>query len=621
MNSIIEDKNHEIKDETGIIPDNRLTPLKLYQPIKNHILNKIIIRIYNFNNFIDVYEKVRNLEATNNQIREEFDVQRGKLKELFLQKEEDAKNKIEENLKLQEENSKLIDELNDIKSQLVIINIKTQNDIDFEKRKAEDEIASLQQIIASMVQDSSTTRNKLENKISKLKEENNSLRLQIMQNLSIDGPQISLTTMTKTLAKKVASQLGADSLSLSSENEDSSSKNKRHADEDAEVLRSLVVPLEEEITALKEKLRTTDDELQKCKEKEDQQNRQFKIKEMSGSSENTCDMCTNYEAQLQRMQMEAKDLRNKLQEFEQILYNQKQDLTKEVEFRKGMEEKWNEKKEEFKAEVINLTSSVKLAKKTIDELKQQYQLTKESIKKKLYQLTKERDQVQKHLEELQQQNDYLMGKYSKHSEHYQYENINMPNNIEELHLSILKIREELVVATIAKEETERKSRSFEYELDLLRKKKEQVNQEKKKKELELQYMIENASKTDLIIAELKQQITNLQQELNTGEQTQKDFVRLTQSLQVQLQKIRDSEKEVRWQFEDDVDECPTCHTSFILVKKKEKMHCRHCGQIFCHLCLNNVVKSGPKQRPSKVCNVCHTLLVQETAPYFSRDPP
>ncbi|OXU17019.1 hypothetical protein TSAR_006357 [Trichomalopsis sarcophagae] len=569
----------------------------------------------------DVHEKVKRLEAMNNQMREEFDVQRAKMKELFLQKEEDAKKQMEENSKLQEENSKLQHELNEVKSQLVIVDIKTQNDIDLEKRKAEDEIASLQQIITSTVQDSSTTRKEYESRISKLKEENNNLRLQLMQSSSLDGPQISLSTMTKSLAKKVASQLGADSLSLGSENEDSSSKSKRHADEDAEVLRSLVVPLEEEITALKEKLRTTDDELQKYKEKEEQiHNKQLRAKE-SGSWENTCDMCSNYEAQLQRMQMEAKDLKKQLQETEQMLQSQKQDLAKEVEFRKGMEEKWNEKKEEHKAEVTNLTSSVKLAKQTIDELKQQYNQTKESITKELSRLTKEREEVQKHLEQLQNQNEYLMGKHSKHSEHYQYEHINMPNNVEELHVSILQIREELIVATIAKEEAERKCRSLECELELLHDQIEQDNHEKEKKEAELQSMIESASKTDLVVAELKQQITNLQQELNTGEQTQKDFVRLTQSLQVQLQKIRDSEKEVRWQYEDDVDECPTCHTTFTLAKKKDKMHCRHCGQIFCQSCLNNVVKSGPKQRPSRVCNVCHTLLVQETAPYFSRDPP
>ena len=159
------------------------------------------------------------------------------------------------------------------------------------------------------------------------------------------------------------------------------------------------MPLEEEITALKEKLRTTDDELQKYKEKEEQlYNKQLKAKE-SGSWENTCDMCSNYEAQLQRMQMEAKDLKKQLQEADQILQTHKQDLAKEVEFRKGMEEKWNEKKEEHKSEVVNLTTSVKSAKQIIDELKQQYSHTKENVTKELCRLTREREEVQRHLEE------------------------------------------------------------------------------------------------------------------------------------------------------------------------------------------------------------------------------
>lgn len=38
--------------------------------------------------------------------------------------------------------------------------------------------------------------------------------------------------------------------------------------------------------------------------------------------------------------------------------------------------------------------------------------------------------------------------------------------------------------------------------------------------------------------------------------------------QVQLEKIRESGSEVRWQHEEDVDECPTCHTVFSLGKKK-----------------------------------------------------
>lgn len=89
--------------------------------------------------------------------------------------------------------------------------------------------------------------------------------------------------------------------------------------------------------------------------------------------------------------------------------------------------------------------------------------------------------------------------------------------------------------------------------------------------------------------------------------------------QIQLEKIRDSDIQVRWQHEEDVDECPTCKSGFTVKKKKE--HCRHCGTIFCGSCLSHSVRSGPNMRPSKVCDVCHTLLVKSSAPYFSEAPP
>ncbi|KAG8322726.1 effector protein 1 [Homalodisca vitripennis] len=50
-------------------------------------------------------------------------------------------------------------------------------------------------------------------------------------------------------------------------------------------------------------------------------------------------------------------------------------------------------------------------------------------------------------------------------------------------------------------------------------------------------------------------------------------------------------------------------------------HCRHCIRVFCVNCLSHTVASGPNHRPSKVCDVCHTLLDRDTAPYFSTDPP
>ena len=50
-------------------------------------------------------------------------------------------------------------------------------------------------------------------------------------------------------------------------------------------------------------------------------------------------------------------------------------------------------------------------------------------------------------------------------------------------------------------------------------------------------------------------------------------------------------------------------------------HCRHCGKVFCNDCVSKNVNSGPNLRPSKVCDVCHTILVQDATPYFSTEPP
>ena len=73
--------------------------------------------------------------------------------------------------------------------------------------------------------------------------------------------------------------------------------------------------------------------------------------------------------------------------------------------------------------------------------------------------------------------------------------------------------------------------------------------------------------------------------------------------------------QVRWQHEDDSEDCSSCRQQFNMAKRKH--HCRHCGRIFCADCLTKTVTSGPQNRPSKVCEVCHTLLVQNSAPYFS----
>lgn len=70
--------------------------------------------------------------------------------------------------------------------------------------------------------------------------------------------------------------------------------------------------------------------------------------------------------------------------------------------------------------------------------------------------------------------------------------------------------------------------------------------------------------------DLKSKVSLIQQELATNETVQKDFVRLSQSLQMQLEKIRSADTSVRWQDEDDVDVCPNCKKEFTVTRRKVK---------------------------------------------------
>lgn len=69
------------------------------------------------------------------------------MKELFLQKEDELVRKSNENSKLLEEIRQLKVELDEAKSQLVVADLTLESNLEVEKRKAEEEIASLQQIV------------------------------------------------------------------------------------------------------------------------------------------------------------------------------------------------------------------------------------------------------------------------------------------------------------------------------------------------------------------------------------------------------------------------------------------------------------------------------------------
>ncbi|CAG9863549.1 unnamed protein product [Phyllotreta striolata] len=627
----------------------------------------------------DYQAQINELLEEKQHIQEEFNIQRAKLKELFLSKEAELAGRIEENEQLSSELSRLRNELDDCKSQLVVDSITLESTFEVEKRKAEEEIASLQRLVHETVEESSSTRclydtelKKLQNYIQLLQREISDLKTEKSQSLhhisqehSSLAPSQVLNVLTKGLKK-----LGADSFSSQESVEDLSKK----TEEDAEVLRSLVEPLNDQIKALKEKLRATDEQLQKCRTCSHHSDDGDLSPANATTATNTsfeshrlfiCDMCSNYEAQLVREQKLCKELEAKVGAAEKAAERHKEELLKEIGFRKDMEEKWNEKKEEHKRQVTELTRITDCTEQDLKELKQVFNQTCSEMKMSLGKLTHEREMVHQELVRLQQENDMLVGKYTACSQDLQNEFIDLPNVVEDLQELVLKSRQNLIMAVIGKEEMEKKANvlqseimllkdritndqherkgledNLEIEIRSLRKQIDQLQKEKKQFHSEHEKLtssqVHNREKLDeqtnkieeLTKAikstekqnnELKTRVLSLQQELDNTEAVQQDFVRLSQSLQVQLEKIRESDVEVRWQHDEDVDACPACRSGF--ASAKHKQHCRHCGQIFCQNCLARTVLSGPHGRPSKVCDVCHTLLNKSSAPYFSEAPP
>uniref|UniRef100_A0A1B6DZM9 FYVE-type domain-containing protein n=2 Tax=Clastoptera arizonana TaxID=38151 RepID=A0A1B6DZM9_9HEMI len=590
-------------------------------------------------------------------------------------------------------------ELNDAQSHITVCKLNLEE----ERRKYNDEVKSLTRLISESVDESNHYRSMLEEQQrvnEKLEGDISELRGGSHETPLLGAPGVMISTFARKMAQ--LGQSDSSSSSVSHANSDNLEESMRKAQEDAEVLRSLVIPLEEEIKALKEKLRTADSQLRKYQSEDGSYvemleknlttaesselaanndlrrnskdvailssqnkvpNSPLKYNEDSpGDLKTKCNLCLNYEAQLVNEQKKYSELCKELAMLDRC----RQDLNKEMAIRKDMEQKWNENKEEHKAQVTELQMKFKKSEEALQTLQSDFKTMTTNATKKIEMLREQREQMRKDLQSLDLENEKLVGKHNTHSQELQDAFIDLPANVEELQEMLLKCREDLITARVGQEaaevtaatqreeskmyvtqhDTERKSwnqkqaamsaeiSALQYELQKeMRLRSEcqlkvqksdamEANLRSEMDDLKSQLVISNHDKKKLEeqVVELRNRVTSLQTELDNGETVQKDFVLLSQSLQQELERIRGADTQVRWEHDEDVDECPGCRATFSTVTRR-KQHCRHCGRVFCTACLSHVVPSGPNQRSSKVCDVCHTLLNRNTAPYFSTEPP
>ncbi|KAH9282261.1 RUN and FYVE domain-containing protein 2 [Echinococcus granulosus] len=325
--------------------------------------------------------------------------------------------------------------------------------------------------------------------------------------------------------------------------------------------------------------------------------------------------------------------------------------------KKAMEEtetRANAEKALFEEHTASFEQRISQLSQRLDGLLKQYQEYRRSTESEFSRLEQERASAQMELSEVEEHYRTLLRKRHDAAAEMAAP-IDLPSAKEDLELYALQMREELLSTSVACEHLRNRldtetatnrerlneerwkriqveellrsrmrdanehiaglTRNFEASKQTAEKATERASAEVKRLQAELAEKDMVLQRTRDEVTRLQNRMSNLQKDLENSEKVSLDFVRLSQHLQIQLERQREQTQEVRWQDPEDVTQCPGCKRPF--EAGMVKRNCRHCGAIFCPACLTKVIPPfGARSRPARVCDMCHTLLVKDAAPYF-----
>uniref|UniRef100_A0A8C8IPE8 Rabaptin, RAB GTPase binding effector protein 1 n=1 Tax=Oncorhynchus tshawytscha TaxID=74940 RepID=A0A8C8IPE8_ONCTS len=295
-----------------------------------------------------------------------------------------------------------------------------------------------------------------------------------------------------------------------------------------------------------------------------------------------CDMCSNYEKQLQVIQGQEAETRDQVKKLQVMLRQANDQLERTMSEKQELEDSVKQGNEETTAKVCP-PSAPAVPPETLG-------LRPGSVAV----LMQSREQVAEELSRLQRDNDSLTGKHRLHLSLQQQEDFKLPTMVEnilgpfrELQSLVLQLREDIVVVRTAADHLEEKLKAeilflkeqlqaeqclkenledtLQLEIDgckeeivvdnncdvlisqlessLAEKRKTLVSVQGLKSSLEEQLRELTTTKTALEAQALdeKDKALRLQTELDVSEQVQRDFVKLSQTLQVQLERIRQAD--------------------------------------------------------------------------------
>ncbi|KAM6337604.1 rab GTPase-binding effector protein 1 isoform 2-T2 [Alca torda] len=279
----------------------------------------------------------------------------------------------------------------------------------------------------------------------------------------------------------------------------------------------------------------------------------------------------------------------------QVMLRQANDqLEKTTKDKQELEDYMKQSAEDSSNQISLLMAKCQKSENFLSELQQAFSQARRSVQEQMAVLTQSREQVSEELVRLQKDNESLQGKHSLHVSLQQAEDFILPEAAEELRELILKYREDIISVRTAADHLEEKLKaeilflkeqiqaeqylkenieetlqleienckeeiasisSLKAELERIKVEKEQLESssqenlqqleslQETKNTLEEQLKKETAAKASLeqLVFEEKNKAQRLQTELDVSEQVQRDFVKLSQTLQVQLERIRQAD--------------------------------------------------------------------------------
>ncbi|XP_033028443.1 rab GTPase-binding effector protein 1 isoform X3 [Lacerta agilis] len=307
-----------------------------------------------------------------------------------------------------------------------------------------------------------------------------------------------------------------------------------------------------------------------------------------------CDMCSNYEKQLQGIQIQEAETRDQVKKLQVMLRQANDQLEKTMREKQELEEYMKQSTEDSGNQISSLIVRVQESEALLSELQQAFSQARRDVQDQMAVLTQSREHVSEELLRLQKDNESLQGKHCLHASLQQAEDFILPESGEELRDLVLKYREDIISVRTAADHLEEKLKaeilflkeqiqaeqclkenieetlqleienckeeiaaasSLKTELERIKAGKEQLESALKEKNQQLESLQERrnsleeqlkkelAAKANLeqLMFEEKNKAQRLQTELDVSEQVQRDFVKLSQTLQVQLERIRQAD--------------------------------------------------------------------------------